>query len=58
VAILGLFAAWMLVFGVGTFLLAIQPDLTLVTSPTAVAATLNVIDRGSTKWGPRRALRL
>lgn len=45
-AILGLFAAWMLVFGVGTFLLAIQPDLTLVSSATAVAATLNVIGPG------------
>jgi trk system potassium uptake protein TrkH len=45
-AILGLFAAWMLVFGVGTFLLAIQPDLSLVSSVTAVAATLNVIGPG------------
>ena len=51
VAILGLFAAWMLVFGVGTFLLTIQPDLTLVSSATAVAATLNVIGPGLEQVG-------
>lgn len=46
VAVLGLFAAWMLTFGVATFLLAIQPDLTLVSAATAVAATLNVVGPG------------
>jgi trk system potassium uptake protein TrkH len=51
IAILGLFAAWMLVFGVGTFLLAVQPDLTLVSSATAVAATLNVIGPGLDQVG-------
>ena len=51
VAILGLFAAWMLVFGVGTFLLAVQPELTLVSSATAVAATLNVIGPGLDQVG-------
>jgi trk system potassium uptake protein len=51
IAILGLFAAWMLVFGVGTFLLAIQPDLTLVSSATAVAATLNVVGPGLDQVG-------
>jgi len=51
IAVLGLFAAWMLVFGVGTFLLAIQPDLTLVSSATAVAATLNVIGPGLEQVG-------
>jgi trk system potassium uptake protein TrkH len=45
-AILGLLAAWLLVFVVGTFLVAIQPDLDLVSSATAVAATLNVIGPG------------
>src|SRR5919112_951408 len=51
IAILGLFAAWMLIFGAGTFLLAIQPDLTLVSSATAVAATLNVIGPGLDQVG-------
>jgi trk system potassium uptake protein TrkH len=51
IAILGLFAAWMLVFGVGTFLLTIQPDLTLVSSATAVATTLNVIGPGLEQVG-------
>jgi trk system potassium uptake protein TrkH len=51
VAVLGLFVAWMLVFGVGTFLLTIQPDLTLVSSATAVAATLNVIGPGLDQVG-------
>jgi trk system potassium uptake protein len=46
VAVLGLFAAWMLTFGVATFLLAVQPDLNLISAATAVAATLNVVGPG------------
>lgn len=46
VAVLGLFAAWVVVFVVGTFLVATQPDLRLVSAATAVAATLNVIGPG------------
>lgn len=45
-AVLGLFAAWVLTFAVATFLVALQPDLDLVSSATAVAATLNVIGPG------------
>lgn len=46
IAVLGLFAAWMLTFGVATFLLAVQPDLTLVSAATAVITTLNVVGPG------------
>lgn len=46
IAVLGLFAAWMLTFGVATFLLAVQPDLTLVSASTAVITTLNVVGPG------------
>ncbi len=46
VAVLGLFAAWILTFVVATFLVAIQPSLNLVSSASAVAATLNVVGPG------------
>lgn len=46
VAVLGLFAAWVLTFVTATFLVAIQPDLRLVSAATAVAATLNVVGPG------------
>lgn len=46
VAVLGLFAAWIAVFAQATFLVALQEDLTLISSSTAVAATLNVIGPG------------
>jgi len=46
VAVLGLFAAWVLTFVAATFLVTLQPDLDLVSSATAVAATLNVIGPG------------
>lgn len=45
-AVLGLFAAWTAVFGVATFLVALQEDLTPLSSATAVAATLNVVGPG------------
>ena len=45
-AVLGLFAAWVTIFGVATLLVALQGDLTLTTSATAVAATLNVVGPG------------
>ena len=45
-AVLGLFAAWIGIFGLATFLIALQRDLTLVSSATAVAATLNVVGPG------------
>ncbi len=45
-AVLGLFVAWMAVFGIATFLIALQENLTPLSSATAVAATLNVIGPG------------
>jgi trk system potassium uptake protein TrkH len=45
-AVMGLFAAWVTTFGVATFLVALQENLTLTSSATAVAATLNVVGPG------------
>ena len=45
-AVLGLFVAWIGVFGLATFLVALQENLTPLSSATAVAATLNVIGPG------------
>jgi trk system potassium uptake protein TrkH len=45
-AVLGLFAAWISIFGLATFLVALQQNLTLTSSATAVAATLNVVGPG------------
>jgi len=46
VAVMGLFAVWIAVFALAAFLVALQEDLTLTSSVTAVAATLNVIGPG------------
>jgi trk/ktr system potassium uptake protein len=46
IAVLGLFAAWIATFGVSTFLVSLQEELTLTSSVTAVAATLNVVGPG------------
>ncbi len=46
VAVLGLFAAWIVVFAVATFLVALQEKLTLISSITAVATTLNDVGPG------------
>ena len=51
VAVLGLFSAWILAFVAATFLVAIQPDLSLISSVSAVAATLNVIGPGLDQVG-------
>lgn len=45
IAVLSLFAAWLLIFAAATFLVAIQPELDLVSSSDP-AATLNVIGPG------------
>jgi trk system potassium uptake protein len=45
-AVMGLFAAWVAIFGGATFLVALQENLTLTSSATAVAATLNVVGPG------------
>jgi trk system potassium uptake protein TrkH len=46
IAVLGLFAAWMGVFGIATFLVALQEELTPLSSATAVATTLNDVGPG------------
>ena len=46
IAVLGLFAAWVAVFGAATFLVALQEELTPISSVTAVAATLNDVGPG------------
>ena len=46
IAVLGLFAAWLLTFGLAIFLVALQEKLTLTSSVTAVAATLNDVGPG------------
>ena len=45
-AVLGLFAAWIAIFGAASVLVTLQDNLTLTSSATAVAATLNVIGPG------------
>jgi trk system potassium uptake protein len=45
-AVLGLFAAWIAVFALATFLIAFQENLTLISAATAVASTLNVVGPG------------
>jgi trk/ktr system potassium uptake protein len=50
-AALGLFAAWIAIFGMATFLVALQEDLSLISSATAVAATLNDVGPGLDQVG-------
>ena len=45
-AVLGLCVAWIAIFGLASFLVALQENLTLTSSVTAVAATLNVVGPG------------
>jgi trk system potassium uptake protein len=51
VAVLGLFAAWIVVFALATILVGTQRDLDAFSSITAVAATLNVIGPGMGQVG-------
>ena len=46
IAVLGLFAAWIGVFAIATFVVALQENLTPLSSATAVAATLNDVGPG------------
>lgn len=46
IAVLGLFAVWIGVFAIATFVVALQEDLTPLSSATAVAATLNDVGPG------------
>jgi trk system potassium uptake protein len=50
-AILGLVLAWFAVFAVASILISVQADLSLVSSLSAVAATLNVIGPGLDQVG-------
>jgi trk system potassium uptake protein TrkH len=50
-AALGLFAAWITIFGAATLLVALQDDLSLTSSATAVAATLNDVGPGVDQVG-------
>ena len=51
IAVLGLFAAWIVVFGLATLLVALQDNLTLTSSATAVATTLNDVGPGLDQVG-------
>jgi trk system potassium uptake protein len=50
-AALGLFAAWVASFGAATLIVALQENLTLTSSATAVAATLNDVGPGLDQVG-------
>jgi trk system potassium uptake protein len=50
-AALGLFAAWIGVFGLATLLMSLQEELTLTSSATAVATTLNDVGPGLDQVG-------
>ena len=51
IAVLGLFAAWIVVFAIATFIVALQNELTPLSSATAVAATLNDVGPGLDQVG-------
>jgi trk system potassium uptake protein len=51
IAALGLFAAWIGVFGLATLLVALQDNLTLTSSASAVATTLNDVGPGLDQVG-------
>jgi trk system potassium uptake protein TrkH len=51
IAVLGLFAAWIGVFGIATFIVALQANLTPLSSATAVATTLNDVGPGLDQVG-------
>jgi trk system potassium uptake protein len=57
-AVLGLFAAWIAIFGAASLLVALQDNLTLTSSATAVAATLNVIGPGLGQVGATESFKI
>src|SRR5215212_2868197 len=57
-AVLGLFAAWIAIFGAAFLLVALQDNLTLTSSATAVAATLNVIGPGLGQVGATESFKI
>lgn len=58
IAVLGLFAAWMLTFGLACFLVALQEELTLTSSVTAVAITLNDVGPGFGQVGASESFKI
>jgi trk system potassium uptake protein TrkH len=58
IAVLGLFAAWIAIFGAASVLVALQDNLTLTSSATAVAATLNVIGPGLGQVGATESFKI
>jgi len=57
-AVLGLFAAWIAIFGAASVLVALQDNFTLTSSATAVAATLNVIGPGLGQAGATESFQI
>ena len=57
-AVLGLFAAWIAIFGAASVLVTLQDNLTLTSSATAVAATLNVIGPGLGQVGATESFKI
>ena len=51
IAVLGLFAAWIGIFGIATFVVTLQENLTALSSATAVATTLNDVGPGLAQVG-------
>jgi len=58
IAVLGLFAAWIAVFGIATLLVALQQDLTLTSSASAVATTLNDVGPGLDQVGATESFQI
>jgi trk system potassium uptake protein len=58
IAVLGLFAAWIAVFGAATLVVALQPNLTLTSAASAVATTLNDVGPGLDQVGATESFQI
>jgi trk system potassium uptake protein len=58
IAVLGLFVAWVAVFGLATLLVALQENLTLTSSASAVATTLNDVGPGLDQVGATESFQI
>jgi trk system potassium uptake protein len=58
IAVLGLFAAWVTVSGAATLLVSLQEELTLTSSVTAVATTLNDVGPGLDQVGATESIEI
>jgi trk system potassium uptake protein TrkH len=56
--VLGLFAAWIAVFGAATLVVALQPNLTLTSAASAVATTLNDVGPGLDQVGATESFQI